>query len=166
MLILILCTGNSCRSILAEAVFNHLAPPGVRAVSAGSQPTGEVHPRSLALLRQAGIATDGLHSKSWNEIRETPDVVITVCDRAAGETCPAWFGPALRAHWGVDDPARASGSDADIDAAFQRAYRILRARIEQCVALPLEQLASDRAALQRALDCIALTTEAPAGTGS
>lgn len=159
LLILILCTGNSCRSILAEAIFNHLAPAGVRAVSAGSHPTGEVHPRSLALLRQAGIATDGLHSKSWNDIRETPDVVITVCDRAAGETCPAWFGPALRAHWGVDDPASASGSETDIDAAFQRAYRTLRARIEQFVALPLDELANDRAALQRELDRIGLAAD-------
>jgi arsenate reductase len=149
--ILFLCTGNSCRSILAEATFNHLAPPGWRAMSAGSRPTGEVHPRSLALLAREGIATDGAHSKSWDHLPQTPDVVITVCASAAGETCPAYLGPVLRAHWGVDDPAHATGTDEAIDAAFLRAYRILRGRIEALLALPLEKLARDPRQLQDAL---------------
>ena len=128
--VLFLCTGNSCRSILAEATFNHLAPPGWRAVSAGSKPTGKVHPRSLALLAREGISTEGYHSKSWDELPEVPDIVVTVCASAAGETCPVYLGPVLRTHWGVDDPAHATGTDAQIDAAFMRAYRTLRARIE------------------------------------
>lgn len=154
MNVLFLCTGNSCRSILAEATFNHLAPVGWRAISAGSRPTGQVHPRSLALLAREGIATEGLSSKSWDGLPLAPDVVITVCASAAGETCPAYLGPAARAHWGVDDPARATGSDAEIDAAFEQAYRILRARIEAFLALPLEELARDRERLKRELDRI------------
>lgn len=154
MNVLFLCTGNSCRSILGEATFNHLAPEGWRAVSAGSQPTGQVHPRSLALLEREGIATDGLHSKSWDDLPVTPDIVITVCASAAGETCPAYLGPVLRTHWGVDDPAHATGTDAEIDAAFVTAYRILRARIEAMLALPLAELAGDRARLKAELDRI------------
>lgn len=153
--VLFLCTGNSCRSILAEAVFNALAPEGWRALSAGSQPTGQVHPRSLALLAREGIATEGLYSKSWDKLPTTPDIVITVCASAAGETCPAYLGPVLRTHWGVEDPAHASGTDEQIDAAFVKAYRILRERIEAFFALPLQALARDRAALKTAMDRIA-----------
>ena len=158
MNVLFLCTGNSCRSILGEATFNHLAPEGWRAVSAGSQPTGQVHPRSLALLEREGIATDGLHSKSWDDLPVRPDIVITVCASAAGETCPAYLGPALRTHWGVDDPAHATGTDAEIDAAFVTAYRILRARIEAMLALPLAELAEDRTSLKAELDRIGTLT--------
>lgn len=152
MNILFLCTGNSCRSIIAEATFNHLAPAGWRAMSAGSQPTGAVNPRSLALLQREGIAIDGLASKSWDGLPMTPDIVITVCASAAGETCPAYLGPVLRAHWGVEDPAHASGTDAQIDAAFTQAYRILRARIEAFLALPLAELLADRDRVKRELD--------------
>lgn len=155
MNVLMLCTGNSCRSILAEATFNHLAPAGWRALSAGSKPTGYVHPRSLALLAREGISSAGCHSKSWNELPVTPDIVISVCGNAAGETCPAWLGPVVRTHWGVEDPAHATGTDDEIDAAFLTAYRILRARIEAFLALPLAQLAQDRAALKAELDRIA-----------
>ncbi|ALP52829.1 ArsC family transcriptional regulator [Candidatus Tenderia electrophaga] len=154
MNVLFLCTGNSCRSILGEATFNHLAPAGWRAVSAGSRPTGQVHPRSLALLQREGIATAGYHSKSWDDLPVTPDIVITVCASAAGETCPAYLGPVLRSHWGVDDPAHASGSDAEIHAAFMTAYRILRARIEAFLALPLDALEQDRERLKAELDRI------------
>ncbi|WP_440030423.1 arsenate reductase ArsC [Chromobacterium amazonense] len=152
--VLFLCTGNSCRSILAEAVFNHLAPAGWHAMSAGSQPTGQVHPRSLALLAQEGIATDGYHSKSWDHLPAAPDIVITVCASAAGETCPAYLGPVLRSHWGVEDPAHAVGSDREMDAAFLTAYRILRARIEAFLALPLETLRKDPLQLKAELDRI------------
>ncbi|NMG03893.1 arsenate reductase ArsC [Azoarcus taiwanensis] len=158
MNVLFLCTGNSCRSILGEATFNHLAPEGWHAVSAGSQPIGQVHPRSLALLEREGIATDGLHSKSWDDLPVTPDIVITVCASAAGETCPAYLGPALRTHWGVDDPAHATGTDAEIDAAFVTAYRILRARIEAMLVLPLAELAEDRTRLKAELDRIGTLT--------
>ena len=152
MNILFLCTGNSCRSILAEATFNHLAPAGWRAMSAGSQPTGRVHPRSLALLAREGIATEGYISKSWDNLPATPDIVITVCASAAGETCPAYLGPVLRSHWGVADPAHATGTNAEIDAAFMDAYRILRARIEAFLALPLVELQQDPARLKAELD--------------
>lgn len=154
MNILFLCTGNSCRSILAEATFNHLAPAGWGAMSAGSKPTGQVHPRSLALLAREGIDTEGYHSKSWDNLPATPDIVITVCASAAGETCPAYLGPVLRSHWGVEDPAHATGSDAEIDAAFRTAYDILRHRIEALLALPLEGLQQDPGRLKAELDRI------------
>lgn len=152
MNVLFLCTGNSCRSILGEATFNHLAPEGWKAMSAGSQPAGYVHPRSLALLAREGIATDGYFSKSWDHLPATPDIVITVCASAAGETCPAYLGPVLRTHWGVEDPAHATGTDEEIDAEFMKAYRILRARIEAFLALPLDELKNDRARLKTELD--------------
>lgn len=159
MLILFLCTGNSCRSILAEATFNHLAPAPMRAMSAGSQPTGEVHPRSIALLKSKGIATDGYFSKSWLDDSITslpkPDIVITVCSNAAGETCPAYLGDVIRAHWGVDDPAKATGTDAEINASFENTYQILRKRIEAFLALP-SQL--DKAVLKAELDRIGTLT--------
>lgn len=153
MNILFLCTGNSCRSIIAEATFNHLAPAHMRAMSAGSQPTGEVHPRSLALLRSKNIATEGYYSKSWNALPITPDIVITVCGNAAGETCPAYLGAVMRAHWGVADPAKATGSEAQIQASFEQAYRLLRARIEAFLALDEKRL-NDREALQASLHAI------------
>lgn len=154
MNLLFLCTGNSCRSILAEAVFNHLAPPGWRALSAGSCPAGYVHPRTLVLLMREGIDVQGLHSKPLDSLATTPEIVITVCGSAAGEACPAYLGPALRAHWGVDDPAYASGSDAQIDAEFELAYRILRARSEAFLALPLEQLRHEPTRLKAELERI------------
>ncbi|MBC3883822.1 arsenate reductase ArsC [Undibacterium griseum] len=154
MNVLFLCTGNSCRSILGEATFNHLAPAGWHAMSAGSQPTGQVHPRSLALLAKEGIAAEGYYSKSWDNLPATPDIVITVCASAAGETCPAYLGPVLRTHWGVADPAHATGTDAQIDAAFMQAYRILRTRIEAFLVLPLETLVQDKSRLKAELDRI------------
>jgi len=153
--ILFLCTGNSCRSVLAEATFNALAGPARRAMSAGSHPTGTVHPRSLALLRREGISTEGLHSKSWIGLPSIPDIVITVCGNAAGETCPAYLGPVLRAHWGVEDPANATGTEAEIDAQFEQTYRILRTRIEAFLKLPLERLKQEREQFTVELDRIA-----------
>jgi len=123
-------------------------------MSAGSKPTGEVHPRSLALLAREGIATAGYASKSWDNLPATPDIVITVCASAAGETCPAYLGPVLRSHWGVADPAHATGTDEEIDAAFMAAYRVLRTRIEAMLALPLDTLAQDRQKFKAALDQI------------
>ncbi|MYM80643.1 arsenate reductase ArsC [Duganella sp. FT50W] len=145
MNILFLCTGNSCRSILSEAIFNHLAPLAWRAISAGSRPAGQLHPRALALLARKGISTEGCYSKSWDHLPVTPDIVITVCGSAAGETCPAYLAPALRAHWGVDDPSHVVGTEEEIEAAFEQAYRIIRARIEAFLALPaISQQALER----------------------
>jgi arsenate reductase len=124
-------------------------------MSAGSKPAGYVHPRSLALLAREGISTEGYHSKSWENLPATPDIVISVCGNAANETCPAYLGPVLRSHWGVEDPAHATGTDEEIDAAFVKAYSILRARIEAFFALPLEKLQHDKTALKVEMDKIA-----------
>jgi arsenate reductase len=113
-----------------------------------------VHSRSLALLRREGIATEGYHSKSWDGLPQTPDIVVTVCSNAAGETCPVYLGKVVRTHWGVDDPAHATGTDAEIDAAFMSAYRTLRKRIEAFFALPLDTLLEDNVKLKPALDRI------------
>lgn len=155
MNVLFLCTGNSCRSILGEATFNHLAPEGWQAMSAGSNPTGQVHPRSLTLLSREGINTDGYFSKSWEDLSQVPDIVISVCGNAANEPCPVYLGPVLRTHWGVEDPAHATGTDEEIDAAFMTAYRILRDRIEAFFALPLTELQQDKAKLKVEMDRIA-----------
>lgn len=154
MNVLFLCTGNSCRSVLSEATFNHLAPAGLKAISAGSQPAGQLHPRAVALLAKKGISTEGYHSKSWENLPITPDIVVTVCGSAAGETCPAYLGPVLRTHWGVDDPGHVVGTEEEIEAAFNHAYGIIRARIEAFLALPLEQLVKDKAKFKAELDHI------------
>ncbi|WUR16063.1 arsenate reductase ArsC [[Empedobacter] haloabium] len=154
MNVLFLCTGNSCRSLISEALFNHLAPAGWRAISAGSQPTGKLNERALALLAAKGIPTAGYYSKSWADLPVTPDIVVTVCASAAGETCPAYLGPVLRTHWGVDDPSHVAGTDEQVSAAFERAYAILRARIEAFLALPLDTLKTERTALKAELDRI------------
>jgi len=162
MNVLFLCTGNSARSILAEATFNHLAPQGWHATSGGSAPKGEVHPRTLALLARKGIATENLRSKSWDGLPAVPDIVITVCSNAAGETCPAYLGRVLRAHWDVDDPARVTGTDAEIEAAFEEAYSILRKRIEAFLALAPAELQKDRGRLKTELDRIGSLLPEPA----
>ena len=149
---LFLCTGNSCRSILSEAVFNHLAPPGFKAISAGSHPSGRINPDAIALLRRHGIAMDGHASKSWHDLPLTPAVVVTVCGNAAGETCPAYLGDVVRTHWGLADPSEVQGTPADIAAAFEATYAIVLARVQALFALPLAELAGERAALKEALD--------------
>ncbi|WP_323139990.1 arsenate reductase ArsC [Massilia phyllosphaerae] len=154
MNVLFLCTGNSCRSLIGEAVFNHLAPAGWHAISAGSQPTGKLNERALALLADKGIPTQGYYSKSWDNLPVAPDIVVTVCASAAGETCPAYLGPVLRTHWGVDDPSHIVGTEDEINSAFETAYMILRARIGAFLALPLDELATDRARLKAELDRI------------
>lgn len=123
-------------------------------MSAGSHPTGQVHPRSLALLAREGISTDGYFSKSWDNLPHTPDVVVTVCASAAGETCPAYLEQVIRTNWGVEDPAHTTGTDEAIDAAFDTAYRILRTRIEAFLALPLADLKSNPVRLKAELDRI------------
>ena len=141
MKILFLCTANSCRSILAEALFNHLAPAGMRAFSAGSEPRGEINPLTLEALARAGIAADGVYSKSSDAHQAlNPDFVITVCDKAAGEACPVHFGPATKAHWGLADPSESVGSPEEIKAAFDATLVRLKLRFTAFLALPLAQL--------------------------
>jgi arsenate reductase len=152
--VLFLCTGNSCRSLISEAVFNHLAPAGWHAISAGSQPTGKLNDKALTLLASKGISTEGYYSKSWDSLPVTPDIVVTVCASAAGETCPAYLGPVLRTHWGVEDPSHVVGTEEEINVAFETAYAILRARIEAFLTLPLDELKDDKARLKAELDRI------------
>jgi len=141
MKILFLCTANSCRSILAEALFNHLAPAGMRAFSAGSEPRGDINPLTLETLARAGIAADGLYSKSSDAHQAlNPDFVITVCDKAAGEACPVHFGPATKAHWGLADPSESVGSPEEIKAAFDATLVRLKLRFTAFLALPLAHL--------------------------
>lgn len=152
--ILVLCTGNSARSILAEALFNALGGGRVRAWSAGSKPAGKVNPFALELLEAQGLDTANLRSKSWDEFAAPGapalDLVVTVCGNAANETCPVWPGNFLRAHWGVDDPAAVAGGDEEKRAAFMKAYALLAERILTFLSLSFETM--DRAELQRHLD--------------
>lgn len=145
MNILVLCTGNSARSILLESLLNTEGAGRVRAFSAGSQPAGQVHPQSLRLLGDEGHDTSGARSKSWDEFAEDGapemDMVITVCGSAAEETCPVWPGAPVRAHWGVEDPAAAA--EPDWDSAFRAAYDTLGKRARALLALPVETLDRD-----------------------
>lgn len=136
MQILFLCTANSCRSILAEAVFNHLAPAHMRAHSAGSKPKGAIHPQSLLALQRAGIRTQGLHSKS-HAVHQAlnPDLVITLCDSAAAEACPPFFGNAVKAHWGLPDPDGLGETPAEVDAVFDRTVAAIQQRVVAFLAL-------------------------------
>lgn len=154
MNVLFLCTGNSCRSLIGEATFNHLAPAGWQAISAGSKPLGRLNTGALAILAKKGLSTEGYFSKSWHDLPITPDIVLSVCGNAANETCPTYLGSALRSHWGVEDPAHAEGTEQEIEAAFETAYSILRYRIEQFLALPLDDLKNDREQLKIELDRI------------
>ena len=120
MKVLFICTHNRCRSILAEALTNHLGSASLEARSAGSQPAGQVHPRTITHLEKLGVPTQQLYSKSWDDLEQyQPDLVITVCDRAAGESCPLWFDDSIRLHWGLADPSAVKGSEADIERAFE-----------------------------------------------
>ncbi|MGQ0611744.1 MAG: arsenate reductase ArsC [Paracoccaceae bacterium] len=154
--ILILCTGNSARSILAEAAFNLLGQGRVRAFSAGSRPTGQPHPLALALLAGKGIDTGFARSKSWDEFAgpQAPrmDLVITVCDSAAAETCPFWPGAPVRAHWGLPDPAAVTGAEAARAGAFARTWAAMERRVRALLDLPFETL--DAPALKAHLDAI------------
>ncbi|WP_219267819.1 arsenate reductase ArsC [Pseudomonas sp. Xaverov 259] len=141
MKVLFMCTANSCRSILSEAMFNHLAPPGFEAISSGSFPKGQVLPRSLSTLQAAGISTAGLYSKGNDAFEGSPpDVVITVCDKAAGEACPVYFGPAVKAHWGLEDPSDVQGDEARVDAAFKATLSTIERRCQAFFALPFSHL--------------------------
>ena len=148
--VLILCTGNSARSILGEALINHRGGGRFIGYSAGSRPKGEPHPLALELLRKLELPTDGLRSKSWDEFARpgapTLDFVFTVCDNAAGESCPIWPGGPIKAHWGIEDPAAVEGTDAAKRAAFLQAFDELDARVRAFMSLPFDSL--DRAQLE------------------
>jgi len=151
---LILCTGNSARSILAEAILNRVGKGRFRAFSAGSHPKGAVHPMALELLRRKGYDTGVFRSKDWDEFTgpESPDLdfVFTVCDNAAGEVCPAWTGHPMKAHWGIPDPAAVDGDDAECMEAFRQAYAALEERIKRFVDLPMDGV--DKSSLQSRLE--------------
>ena len=130
--VLVLCTGNSCRSVMAEALINDLGRGRYRAWSAGSIPAGTVHPKSIETLQRYGIDPGRPRSKSWDELAAQPfDVVITVCDQAAGESCPLFPGNPKKLHWSTPDPAKATGSESQIDAAFEQAFLMLKHRVEE-----------------------------------
>ena len=151
--VLFLCTGNSARSVMAEAILNRVAVGKFRAYSAGSHPKGQVHAETVRLLASLDYDTSGLRSKSWGEFAQPGapalDFVFTVCDDAAGESCPLWPGQPMTAHWGIADPAAATGSAAEVALAFKQAYRLLATRIGIFAALPFRSL--DRLSLQAKL---------------
>jgi len=154
--VLFLCTGNSARSILAEALLNNLGREHFRAYSAGSHPAEQVNPFAIELLEKSRLPTEGLRSKSWDEFAATGapplDFVFTVCDKAAGEVCPVWPGQPMTAHWGIEDPAAVQGSDEDKRKAFMNALTQLHRRVSLFVSLPMDKL--DRLSLQHRLDAI------------
>ncbi len=163
--VLFLCTGNSARSILAECLANRLGEGRVHAWSAGSHPKGEVHPLTLETLRRYGYETSGLRSKSWDEFTapDAPrfDVIVTVCDQAAGEACPVWPGHPVQAHWSIEDPAAAEGERYERRWAFEHVYLELERRIKSFVRLPITSL--DRDALRSCIERLAQTDEPPPG---
>lgn len=156
--VLVLCTGNSARSIIGEAIVNRLGAGRFRGFSAGSAPKGQVHPGALRLLKRHGYPLDGLRSKSWDEF-ESPDaapidVVITVCDNAASEVCPVWPGHPVRAHWGLPDPASVEDHEGAVDAAFEAVHAALLSRIERMMELRIADREVPAAALRRRLQDI------------
>ena len=149
--ILVLCTGNSCRSVMAEGLLNHYGKDKILAFSAGSFPTGNVHPMSLATLKRRGMNDQGYRSKSWDEFKDQSiDILITVCDNAAGEVCPIFPGKPTKTHWGVPDPAHYQGTSAEIEAEFDRIFSMLERRVKAFLRLPLEQM--DKTGLQQKLN--------------
>lgn len=162
--VLFLCTGNSARSILAEAILNFKGRPTFTAYSAGSHPTGKVRPEAIQQLEQVYLPVTGLRSKGWEEFSQPGapqlDFVFTVCDDAAKEVCPVWPGQPMTAHWGIPDPAVVRGSQSDIRRAFREAYFLLDRRISLFLCLPFKAL--DNLALKRELDTIAQSTSTAA----
>lgn len=159
--VLFLCTGNSARSIMAEAILNQKGKPTFTAYSAGSHPSGKVRPEAVSQLQSAHLAVAGLRSKSWNEFAQPGapqlDFVFTVCDNAANETCPVWPGQPMTAHWGIPDPAAATGTREQIEKAFRDAFFLLDRRISLFLSLPLSSL--DRLAIQRQINEIGNSAE-------
>ena len=166
--VLFLCTGNSARSIMAEAIMNRFGAPKFRGFSAGSQPKGEVNPHTIALLKSLNYKTDEYRSKNWEEFAQPDapalDFVFTVCDNAANEVCPVWPGQPMSAHWGVPDPAAAEGSDAVVAQAFADTLRMLQNRITIFTALPLASI--DKLSLQKKIENIGKMRRDPSAEGA
>ena len=166
--VLFLCTGNSARSIMAEVILNRAGQGKFQAYSAGSQPKGRIHPYALELLHRLNYDVRGLRSKSWEQSARagapTLDFVFTVCDNAAAEVCPVWPGQPMTAHWGIPDPAEATGTEAEVRLAFADALRMLANRINIFISLPIRSL--DQLALQRRLDAIGKTKDADEASGT
>jgi len=142
--VFVICTGNSCRSVLGEALFNHLGEGRIKAFSAGSHPLGRLNKGALATLARHGLPVDGYKSQSWDEFDDQPmDVVITVCDNAAAETCPVYLSEAAQVHWGLVDPGHIEGTEEEKVAAFEKTYGILEQRINKVLALPLETMSRE-----------------------
>lgn len=151
MKILFMCTANSCRSVLSEALFNHMAPVGIQAVSSGSIPSGRLNSRAVSTLTALGVSTRDLYSKGSEVFADSPpDVVITVCDKAGGEPCPAYFGPAIKSHWGLADPSEVQGSEAEIQQAFDATVLQIKTRFTALLERDLQALSPTE--LKTALD--------------
>lgn len=143
MKVLYICTHNRCRSILSEAITNHVAGERIIAKSAGSQPSGEVHPLSIHYLKEANISIDSLQSQSWDEFEDfKPDVVVTVCDSAAGEACPVWFGNAVKAHWGLADPSKIAGSEEEKAQGFRACIAEITERVNKLIPIAEKNLSA------------------------
>lgn len=153
MKVLFMCTANSCRSVLSEGLFNQMAPEGMTAVSSGSFPSGRLNPRAVSTLHSLGVDTSVLSSKGSERFQDNPpDIVITVCDKAGGEPCPVYFGPAIKSHWGLSDPSDVEGSDADVQAAFDATVAHIHQRF--AAFFSLDHRALDATHLKQALDQI------------
>ena len=153
MNILFVCTHNRCRSILCEAITNYLANGKIKAASAGSQAEGKVHPLTLKFLQERNIPVAELRSKSWNDESLTPDIVITVCDNAANESCPVWLNKTIKTHWGLPDPSKTQGAEEEVRHSFFAVMEIIETRIKKLLELPLETMTGDE--LQLKLNAIA-----------
>ncbi len=156
MYILFLGTGNSCRSIMSEAIFNHFAPEGLEAMSAGSAPSADLHPRAMALLELNGISTDGYYCKSWDDLPVTPDVLVTLSDDLQNDACPLPLRGVMHTHWGVFDPDQSDGTDDEMAKRLAETYAILNTRIQALIALPSEVIQGDAHMLKVALDDVGI----------
>jgi arsenate reductase len=155
--VFVICTGNSCRSVMGEALFNHFGRGRIKAFSAGSHPLGKINQDALTTLARHGLPTEGYTSQSWDEFADQPmDIVITVCDSAAGEACPLYLTNAVRAHWGVPDPSHVNGTDTEKLDAFEQTFAMLDLRVKKMLTLPLETLSPDE--LTRELNAIGQLT--------
>lgn len=142
--VFVICTGNSCRSVMGEALFNHLGKGRIKAFSAGSHPIGRINQGALATLKRHNLSVDGYQSQSWDEFEGQPmDIVITVCDNAAEESCPVYLKSATKVHWGLVDPGHLKGTEEEVIAAFDRTFGILEQRITKMLALPLEEMSQE-----------------------
>ena len=143
--VFVICTGNSCRSVMGEALFNHLGKDRLKAFSAGSHPIGRINEGALATLKRHNLPTEGYQSQSWDDFTEqSMDIVITVCDNAAGETCPVYLDSAVKVHWGLVDPGHITGTDEEVIAAFEETFGVIKQRINSMLALPLETISSEQ----------------------